>query len=297
MATTATFPRFPDLPPELRTEIWRHALPIRIAPALFTFKGGCWKPCIRTASDRDYQPDNPSANRVVRFQHDQLRGGMRLKLALLCVNSEARDVVLAWAVKQPGVEVLDGTNKNHKSDDGGPIVLCRFDPERDCVFVHFKDWEEFNNDQALAFLESGWHPLDPRLGLECDIKRIAVPNNFFLQRNKHWRELYALTASFTALGALYIVAGPLPAVSTLGADDQVHQWRCEIDDISGAQVSWDRNLLKWSLQNQSGDSQLQFVGDVVWQAIRELDRGVMVQESFTVRQVSLVKRHWDDGQK
>lgn len=282
------FPHFADLPPELRIQIWQHALPKDILPALHMYKPGCWKPYLLSVDHPDYLHSGPQDNWMLHFQHDQLAGGTRLRMALLSVNSEAREVALAWAAKHPSIEIHGESDSN-----GQPILLCRFDPKRDCMYVCPKDWDDFLREENQLPFELGWDDLGYSFSFECHRLKLAVPKEIFTQRDQSWRGLEDLLGSFSALRALCVVADEMPSIPALP-----HGWRCEIDSKSGAKICWDYGNTEWHQQGHpSEERQLPFEDEMLWQAARELQSGLIFwqTEKFSVRKVSLSKDYSEEA--
>ncbi|PNP79947.1 hypothetical protein FNYG_06644 [Fusarium nygamai] len=88
------FTLFPRLPPELRDQIWYHALSEPRQPGICQWQPGCWIPKYLTAEDHDWSEDDPNNIRL-EFRYDRL--GTLVRIPIADVNQEARRVALAWA--------------------------------------------------------------------------------------------------------------------------------------------------------------------------------------------------------
>lgn len=276
---TPTFPLFPDLPPELRIQIWQDALPA-IGPALYPYKLGCWEPGLRTESDWDYTPGRDDQNWLLEFRHDRL-GGARLDIALVSVNTEARDVALAWAAAQ-GIEVVRG------GGGGAPVLLRNFDPERDAMYVPPADWPRFLAEEPELPFELGWDRLGRSFAARCAVARAAVPEAFFGHaRDAAWRALDDLCSSFSSVEALYVVSGGVSDMPSPGSGGR----RCEVDDLQGPEVVWDHENETWLPRDAGEETQARLCDEVVQQAAQELRQGLIEwrKESFRVCKVYLVK--------
>jgi hypothetical protein len=99
MATT--FPLFSSLAPELRIQIWRDALPDRIKPALFFYRGqGCWCPRHLTEADNGWVPPEGELNLGLDFRTDLLGDDNQFRVPIYFVNREAHSIALAWLREQ-----------------------------------------------------------------------------------------------------------------------------------------------------------------------------------------------------
>lgn len=66
IAATA-FPQFMSLAIELRSQIWRDALPDTIEPALYQFERRCWHPVFLSESDYQYRSWDEMENLRLQF--------------------------------------------------------------------------------------------------------------------------------------------------------------------------------------------------------------------------------------
>ncbi|VUC29427.1 unnamed protein product [Clonostachys rosea] len=89
-----SFHLFPQLPPEIRSQIWHYAVP-DLKPGVHLFKTGCWTPTELTPSDEDYLPP-PYSNGYAEFDYSRIKKTW-LSIPLLHANHEARGIALFWA--------------------------------------------------------------------------------------------------------------------------------------------------------------------------------------------------------
>lgn len=123
---SSTFPLFSHLPPELRTQIWRDALPDEELPALYPYKRGCWHPRWLSPSDEGYSP-GPHPNIWMEFRHDLL-DNIQVELPLVFVNHEARSITLAWA-RQQNINIRFCESRQYH------IFTRPFNPNRDALYI------------------------------------------------------------------------------------------------------------------------------------------------------------------
>ena len=126
-SNSSTFPQFASLPPELRSQIWRDALPNKDRPAIYPYRTGCWIPRQLSRTEEGYDPVNTDCNTTLEFRHELL-DYVQVKLPLVLVNCEARAIALAWAREQ-GIKMrfLKGRQCH--------ILARPFDPARDTLYV------------------------------------------------------------------------------------------------------------------------------------------------------------------
>ncbi|KAF3769135.1 hypothetical protein M406DRAFT_28429, partial [Cryphonectria parasitica EP155] len=224
------FPLFPNLPVELRIQIWQNALPDNIGPALYMYKRGCWRHRLLTESEYGYTPTgDENDNWVLEFCY-ALLGDSQLNITLLFVNSEARDVALAWAAKQaPDTRIVE--------KDSLMMLVRPFKPESDAIYVTVDDWDTFLGEESELPYDLGWDRIDRIYGSHCAVTRLAVPEALFRQKEDHWRCLTDLFISWSCVETLYIVADPQPEMLASTGDESV-LLRCEIDEVQGPGLLW-----------------------------------------------------------
>ncbi|KAK7744642.1 hypothetical protein SLS53_003529 [Cytospora paraplurivora] len=278
MNATAKFTLFPDLPLELRIQIWQDALPDTIGPGLYSYRPGCWEPRLLTESDYNYTPGDDSMNWALNFHYDRL-GSARLNIALVLVNREARDVALDWAARQD-VEI--------RQTGDSQVLIRHFDPERDCMYVSLDDWDAFQREE----LEVQWNLNNWEISyhIECHVTRIAVPEAIFTHKDATWRGLDDFFDGFSSIQALYVVSGQLSDMPSPDSDEDL-PWHREIDILQGTEVVWDEENKTWLPQSAVEETQNQVCDEVIQQASQELSKGlaVGVHNPFRICKAYLVK--------
>ncbi|KAF2148965.1 hypothetical protein K461DRAFT_282445 [Myriangium duriaei CBS 260.36] len=131
----STFPRFPDLPLEIRLQIWREALPLQCEPALHNFvhveQYWATRPSIP-----GYMDFFAEAVPIWEFQHDLLKG-VRYDVPFARATREARRVALDWAHER---KMLPTCSRESKTS---ALFARAFEPKRDVVYVADGDWHLF----------------------------------------------------------------------------------------------------------------------------------------------------------
>ncbi|KAL3467286.1 hypothetical protein BJX64DRAFT_166588 [Aspergillus heterothallicus] len=155
-----SFPRFSQLPPELRLQIWHAALPLQTLlqrPLVFPCNLGCWAPRRLTPADPDFNADNDELN--LNFEFDLTRlDPIKLSTPLLAVTREARDVALTWInkhshshsplpfpiplpIQQP---IIPSPNSPHLQPQPSHIhIQRRFNPALDILYIPTPTWPDF----------------------------------------------------------------------------------------------------------------------------------------------------------
>lgn len=214
------FHLFPQLPPELRIQIWRDALPSKIGPALYPYTSSSWR--------RD-----PATGDV------QLKlGDARFDVPLASVNLEARGVALAWAAKQNiKVRAVEGKHSC-------PVLARPFHPELDAIYVSEANWDHFVNEVrdrgGLDTVADGF-PNGPSSSTSTPY-RLAVPEVvLFPGPGDFENKLHEILELWSNLQVLYLVTGPRsddPSVSATSAVDESVAWRWDIGDARGCKLAW-----------------------------------------------------------
>ncbi|KAF7558424.1 hypothetical protein G7046_g5740 [Stylonectria norvegica] len=132
-----SFPLFSNLPPELRNQIWNHALPTTDGPVLYFFGEDNWdfSPTVTVSQANvdagtqatcklDFEAKHKPANRV------------RIVVPLRDVCHEARRVALAWAEKRGIEERFNEERQCH-------IFTRPIDPTYDTLCFGRKEWNLF----------------------------------------------------------------------------------------------------------------------------------------------------------
>ncbi|KAJ3476021.1 hypothetical protein NLG97_g9263 [Lecanicillium saksenae] len=122
----AHFPLFPQLPLEIRLQVWQLALePEAPGPVLFCFKDGCWKLRYLTPSDTEFNADDDELNLVFEFRHELLDQSA-YTIPLFSVSREARSVALPYILSQ---------KLRCSEDPAACIFVRRHDPGRDVLLL------------------------------------------------------------------------------------------------------------------------------------------------------------------
>lgn len=117
------FHLFPNLPAELRNQIWNDALPELRGPFLFFYTTESWKIYGTTRS-----ADIPNPRRIRCEFRKQGLYSLKIKLPLARTNHESRSVATAW--------LADHGFKTYQDEDNTGYVFARwFDVGRDVLYV------------------------------------------------------------------------------------------------------------------------------------------------------------------
>ncbi|KAI0880279.1 uncharacterized protein GGS22DRAFT_175631 [Annulohypoxylon maeteangense] len=220
-ASSPVFSPFSFLPPELRDQIWRDALPGEFGPALFIYRKGYWRPRHLTESDEGFDPSNDEHNLNFEFRYDLL-DDVQFELPLAFVNREARDIALAWAREQ-------GFKARPRKDSQYPLFQRPFDPSRDGLFVPYDKWDEFRCEPDDRL----WEPdlYGKLVSIETDPTCIAIPEELFRKEEALISEMLRY---FYHIEVLLVVVGeqpaPLPA-------DTTERW--EFENVPEGTFLWD----------------------------------------------------------
>lgn len=121
MATSFIY--FPQLPPELREQIWREALPPDVRPAIFQLDHGYWR--FERGGPRTHGRES-----IICFWNHDLIQNFAIKAPLAIVNREASAVMRRWVARQ------EFTLPWRVSRDLNQSIYYRnFDPAHDAIFV------------------------------------------------------------------------------------------------------------------------------------------------------------------
>ncbi|OBT67273.1 hypothetical protein VE03_02635 [Pseudogymnoascus sp. 23342-1-I1] len=133
----STFTCFPNLPPELRNQIWNQALLEKDRPALFSYRSGCWNPLYLTQSDKGYIPNTD--NILLEFRGSLLKP-VPVEVPLYFVNHEARRAALNWAERN-GTKIPAKMPPLEKSQRH--IFGRLFDKDNDMLYVALNNFADF----------------------------------------------------------------------------------------------------------------------------------------------------------
>ncbi|BCS29830.1 2EXR domain-containing protein [Aspergillus puulaauensis] len=260
MTTAAPqFHQFPFLPPELRTMIWKEALPQQDAPALYPWKTGYWQPRPLQKSDKAWGR-HEDVHLFLEFRHD-LFDHVQVDIPLFFVCQEAREVALDWIRKQ-GIHIHMHThththtdpqskedsshgNEDHKDrdkespgydDDHGYIFTRPFNELTDALYIPVDKMADFYNDPIHRLTEPDL--IGQKACVAPDIARIAIPADLFLYGDVS--TIPELLKWYTVLDVLFVVVNPQPywvdtdANADAGSDmQQVQEEQWEAEKVEG----------------------------------------------------------------
>lgn len=272
-----TFSLFTSLPQELRDQIWRDALPEDVGPTLSRYREGYWCPRRLLESDEGHDPDNDENNLNFEFRHDVL-DDIRIEIALVHVNHEARDLALAW-VREQGIEI------RRREDRPSPVFVRPFDPTRDALYVPLDQWFHFiyELDNRLFQPDLFLRPVD----CKSDLTRVAVPAALLQSEAASLHDMFRYLYN---LKVLLIVVDPQP--DPRSADDDVMvQYRWDFENVWGGAFFWNHDRGGFDAENTGhvGDEALY---GLIEEAGRELGKGLVNDHirSFEIRPVFAVRR-------
>lgn len=225
-AISPTFPLFPNLPQELRDQIWQDALPDKVGPALFFYKKGCWCPGRLAPSDEGHDPENDENNLTLEFRPDLL-DATQFEMPLVFVNREARHIALSW-LRQHGVQVRP------REDRQRPLFVRPFDPVHDALYIALEEWEEFVCEAEDRLSQPDL--FDRLVDIEPHLTRIAVPETLLLKEAYMPSEMFR---NFFKLKALLVVVDAPPDLQSDADNDVKVQPRLEFESTEGEALRWD----------------------------------------------------------
>lgn len=214
------FTLFPRLPPELRDEIWHHALSEPRQPGICQWKPGCWIPKYLTAEDHDWSDDDPNNIRL-EFRYDKL--GTPVHIPIVDVNQEARRVALSWA---------RDNNIRNRYKNGKYDFRRRMDNDRDTVYFP----SNMIDAADIEALSRGAQPdlIEKNHTVATYITSLAIPARFL--RTSDWTP--DTWEWHENLEKIYVIVGKQP--------DRKGQW--EIDMTRGTSLFWTRETGKFTPQ-------------------------------------------------
>ncbi|KAM5352776.1 hypothetical protein ACJ41O_005498 [Fusarium nematophilum] len=278
-AKVPTFHPFPDLPPELRHQIWHAALPPKVGPTLYLFRPGCWHPRWLSETDQGYDPASRD-NVNLEFRHDFLNH-IQIESSLLLVNREARSIALAW-LRQEGF----GQQICWCEDRIGRAFARAFNPSQDALYIPIDKLDDFCLEPYDRLFQPDLHEISVSSG--PDVKYIAVPEALL------WGELNPLAGIseifdwFLQLEVLFVVVDPQPDVEDGGVS--LRGW-WEIEQTQGRAFFWDAERGRFEMREG------EYVGDLeLYRLIDEAGKGlgeILARNQFTefeIRPVVAMKR-------
>ncbi|KAF4761372.1 hypothetical protein N7455_000907 [Penicillium solitum] len=230
-AGAQTFHPFPRLPPELRLQIWRDALPEKDSPAFTPYKSSGWIP--NPASENMDANNSPP---IVEWEyHHEFLDQIRVKIPLANVNHEARHAAIEWARKQ-GIEVIF-------HDYRECVVFLRpFDPMRDVIWI--------SADTFFLFTDECWGIHTPdispvNVSIPFKVGRFAVSERVIMDR-QCLKTLYNTISTFSGDVIMYIIAGEEPNSTAMFVDHTKVQPRWELCGAhEGEALVWHRNYKRF----------------------------------------------------
>ncbi|KAL9630073.1 MAG: hypothetical protein Q9164_006597 [Protoblastenia rupestris] len=274
---SSRFPLFSSLPPELRNQTWRNALPEKLGPALYFYRKGCWCPRRLSESDEGYDPENDENNLNFEFRHDLL-DDVQFEVALVFVNREARGIALAW-VREQGIEIRRRENRQY------PVFVRPFNPIRDALYIELNKWMDFLCEPDDRRFQPDL--FEQLLVTETDLKRIAVPEALL---RSEVATLPEMLRHFFNLKVLLIIVNAQPNLQS-GDNDMKVQRRWEFECAQGGAFFWndDRGCFDF------GDCE--YIGDeTLYRLIEEASKGLGQElakndiRSFEIRLVFAVRK-------
>jgi len=274
---SATFPLFSSLPPELRDQIWRDALPDQIGPALYFYRKGCWCPGRLLESDEGYDPENDENNLTLEFRRD-LIDNVQFELPLVYVNRDARKIALAWMHEQ-GIEIRLREERQYL------VFSCPYDSMRDALYIALDKWDDFLREpydrQAQPDL------IEKLVDIRADLTRIAVPEALLRSEVATLPEMFEY---FSHIRVLFIVVDAQPDLQF--ADNAMKvQRRWEFASTRGGVFFWkkDRNGFDFGDRENIGGEALYWPSE---EGFKGLGEGLAKNHirSFEIRPVFAVRR-------
>lgn len=235
-ATTANSPpcaEFSTLPPELRSQVWRDALPESFNPTFFIYKKGCWQPRYILESDEDYDAENFYGIHMI-YRHDFL-DRVEADMPMFFVNREARGIVRGW-LSQQGIEVC------FRKGAAQPAFLRHFNPLRDAVYVPVEKYNEFCNEPLLRPFEPDLEGRTYSYGGR-EVPNLAIPAELF------WDFVATsddIILEYYVPAILLVVVNAQAELDSVDKDGRWRQWefgstreRALVWDLENRKFNWD----------------------------------------------------------
>ncbi|KAF4332445.1 hypothetical protein FBEOM_13764 [Fusarium beomiforme] len=209
------FTLFPHLPPELRDQIWYHALSEPRQPSICFWKKGCWIPKYLTPEDWDYDEKDPNNIRL-EFRYDKLT--TPFSIPFMDVNLEARRAALSWA---------RGTNIPTRYRDGKYHFKQAMNNDTDAMYIPLPKLDDFE----IEAMERGFEPdmIQRNHGVETYVTRFAISEELFdVKSDGTTEEVPETWEWYCGLRKIYVIVGEQP--------NENDQW--EIDTETGRSLFW-----------------------------------------------------------
>jgi hypothetical protein len=285
----ATFTHFPDLPAELRIQIWEESLPSELPPALHFYRQGCWHPWRLQPDHEWYNAKYPTHNLIVHFKHQMLDPvPVKTPVPLLSVCREARDVALGWAAKQGMRPASDAKAEKHEGAGPARFISPPFDVSRDVMYIPQDRFADFVNE-----LNSCIEPdlIGETFCLFSGVRKIAIPESIFLEQDR--KDMFNILMDYPSVQTICIVIDTPEKLQPPENDGKTHvAW--EIDGMStdaGAFI-WNREHISFEPDsNVLGSAALHKKimmlnqGDDGW-----LDLGKRETRDFKIQPILVVRR-------
>ncbi|KAJ5232314.1 hypothetical protein N7468_005270 [Penicillium chermesinum] len=195
MASTSSFLRFPDLPTELRLNIWYQCLPED--SALFFYKEGCWH-----ARNLPNAEEGIPSEMEITFLDERL-DPVNFTPHILSVNQEAREVAQSWIHRK----ALQGRLESPAAPQ--PPYVRRFDRDVDTLYVPHEKWVSFISEMFDKMF-------DPDIGTQIlrirthSYKRIALPLSVLESFDEYPDPIETVVKEFAHFDELVIVINSPP---------------------------------------------------------------------------------------
>jgi hypothetical protein len=278
MATAATsssiFPYFASLPSELRSQIWRDALPDKDGSALYLYQKGCWCPRYLSPSEEMYDP-NARDNLILEFRHDLL-DQVQVEAPLVFVNREARGTALTW-LREQGVE------KRFLEERQCHVFVRQFDPIRDTLYLTSNRANDFYSEPYDRLFGPDLRDKNILSGPGL-LERIAMPEALFRNEATTLHEIFEW---FSGVSVLFIIVGAQPDLE----DGMKAQRRWELESIQGRTFSWNHDRRSFDFGNSD-----YIDGEALYRQIEEASKSLgewitlRTIRSFEIRLVFAVRR-------
>ncbi|EEU45677.1 uncharacterized protein NECHADRAFT_80806 [Fusarium vanettenii 77-13-4] len=217
-----SFTLFPKLPPELRIQIWEHALPV-IGPALCRHREGLWHPREIQPGDKDYSQHLP--NVCVDFRPEWMIQILVDHLPLILVNHEAHLVALKWAREH-------GIRRSPQANDD--TFVRPFNPQHDIIYVEVNQITDFDRACQNQCSKDNLTSDGGRIRLtERRPERVAISEMAFRRDDVEPRILSLINHAHD----VFVIVGEQPDFEGL--------W--EVDSSRGRSVIWNRKKMRFEM--------------------------------------------------
>ncbi|CAH0001414.1 unnamed protein product [Clonostachys byssicola] len=252
-----TFPLFPDLPPELRNQIWLNAMPT-LKPSIHLYHRGCWLHQPLNPSDEGYGLDDEGP--PVSFRLELVKKTW-LEAPLVYVNYEARQAALKWG-EQHGMPFCS------LPDTERLVFLRSFNANIDALGVPYEEWENL-------ILELADRQSEPDL-INQTVRPISAIKQFILSERmlkSCVSEIDELFEVYCGLETVYIIDGEMPELDAASsATGLLQSWEYEPSGVKGWR--WDPEQRRLAAQENT-----QIRSPTLYALMEEAAR--VVTEAFT----------------